>query len=147
MTIDINGELNTTDKLFIAAYIRNKCNGTKAQKEIEPEMSDEVAASTASQRLRKFKVREAVDRKLQEIADTAEIDATWALIRRKEIVEQSMRAVPVLDKTGKQTGEYVFDAAGANKALDSIEKMHLGMADKSEVNHNIAIISKDDESL
>lgn len=140
MEIDINGELNRTDKLFIAAYIRNKCNGTRAQKEVEPEMSDEVAASAASQRLKKVKVKLAIEKKLQDIADIAEIDAVWALKKRMEIVERSMRAEPVLDYEGQPTGEYKYDAPGANAALNAIEKVHLSMTEKQEIDAHTTVI-------
>jgi phage terminase small subunit len=49
-------------------------------------------------------------------------------------VEKKCRAdVPVLDKRGQPTGEYRFDSAGANRALELIGK-HLGMF-KERVEH------------
>lgn len=139
-SFDVNAELNRTDKMFIAAYIRKKCNGTKAWKEIsdDPGISDNVAASMASQTLTKVKVREAIDKKLQQIAEAAEVDAVWALTKRKEIVERSMQDRAVTDSEGNEIGEYVFDANAANQALTAIEKLHLNMSEKTTVDVSIS---------
>lgn len=151
LTLDINAELNTTDKLFIAAYIRNKCNGTRAWKEIssDPDVSDNVAASLASERLRKIKVKDVIEKKLQQIADLADIDARWALNKRLEIIERSMQSRPVINRYGEPVfvetpeGEivpaYSFDANSANQALSAVEKVHLQMTEKQDINHTGSI--------
>jgi hypothetical protein len=46
--------------------------------------------------------------------------------RLKETVERAMRAVPVYDKEGKPTGEYTFQGAVSNKALELLGR-ELGM--------------------
>ena len=58
-----------------------------------------------------------------------------------------MRAEPVMefDKEEKRmvpTGEYKFDSSGANQSLTAIEKVHLGMAEKQEVDTSLTVIIK-----
>jgi hypothetical protein len=66
------------------------------------------------------------------VAATA-IDKEWVLGNLKSIIERSMQTEPVLDKKGVPTGEYQFNAAGANRALELVGK-ELGMfVDRKEV--------------
>jgi len=46
-----------------------------------------------------------------------------------ENYSRCMQANPVLDKYGEETGEFIYNPNGANKALELIGK-HLGMWDK-----------------
>lgn len=41
----------------------------------------------------------------------------WVITRLMNVVERCMQAEAVVDKEGNPTGEYKFDAAGANQAL------------------------------
>lgn len=45
------------------------------------------------------------------------LDREWVIKRLMSVVERCMQAEPVVDKNGEQTGEYKFDAPGANQAL------------------------------
>jgi phage terminase small subunit len=57
------------------------------------------------------------------------ITVGWVLNNLKEVAERCMQAEAVTVRSGNQeveTGEYTFQAAGANKALELIGK-HLGM--------------------
>jgi phage terminase small subunit len=55
-----------------------------------------------------------------------EIDADFVLKRLQENLERAMQAEPVRDSHGKPTGEYRYDGAVANRALELLGK-HLGM--------------------
>jgi phage terminase small subunit len=59
-------------------------------------------------------------------ANVAEIDAIYVLSSLKANVERAMQATPVLDRAGKPTGEWQYEGAVANKALELLGK-HLGM--------------------
>jgi phage terminase small subunit len=64
------------------------------------------------------------------------LDKTWVIERLMQVTERCMQAEPVLDNKGKPTGEYKFDAAGANRSLELLGK-EIGMfASKAEVNIN-----------
>ena len=45
------------------------------------------------------------------------LDREWVISRLMSVVERCMQAEPVLDKEGEPTGEFKFDATGANNAL------------------------------
>lgn len=45
------------------------------------------------------------------------LDREWVIKRLMSVVDRCMQAEPVIDKTGGTTGEYRFDASGANQAL------------------------------
>lgn len=62
-------------------------------------------------------------------ADAAQklgIDKQSILRRLDQVVERCMEAEPVLDSEGNETGEYRFNATGANRALELLGK-ELGM--------------------
>lgn len=74
------------------------------------------------------------------------IDKAWVLTRLSRIVERSMQAEPVLGPENVPTGEYVFNAAGANRALELIGK-ELGMfVDRKEIRSG-PLESMSDEEL
>jgi hypothetical protein len=55
-------------------------------------------------------------------AEEAQIDAAWVLKQAVAVHERCMQAEPVIDRDGAPTGEYKFEHAGANKALEIIGK-------------------------
>lgn len=55
-----------------------------------------------------------------------EISVDYVLRNFKEIGERCMQHEPVLDHEGEETGEYQFNASGANRSNELIGK-HLGM--------------------
>jgi hypothetical protein len=56
----------------------------------------------------------------------------WVLEGLKTVVRRCLQAEPLCDKRGRPTGEYTFQAAGANRALELLGK-ELGMfIDKSD---------------
>lgn len=71
--------------------------------------------------------RAVVDR-INELAEIAQknailksgLDREWVISRYMQVVERCMQAEPVLDKEGAPTGEYMFNASGANQALRAL---------------------------
>jgi hypothetical protein len=45
------------------------------------------------------------------------LNREWVISRLMTVVDRCMQAEPVLDKEGSETGQYRFDASGANQAL------------------------------
>jgi hypothetical protein len=73
------------------------------------------------------------------------LSKAWVLERLRENVERSMQAKPVLDKEGQPTGEYRYEAAAANRALELIGK-EIGMfVDRQEVSFEQRIAMMTDE--
>ena len=50
------------------------------------------------------------------------LDRSWVISRLMSVTERCMQAEPVLDKNSQPTGEYKFDSAGANRALELLGK-------------------------
>ncbi|MFA5630334.1 MAG: hypothetical protein WC997_02380 [Porticoccaceae bacterium] len=48
------------------------------------------------------------------------LDREWVISRYMEVVNRCMQAEPVLDRKGQETGQYTFNAAGANQALRAL---------------------------
>lgn len=48
------------------------------------------------------------------------LDREWVISRYMKVVDRCMQAEPVFDKQGEPTGEYKFDASGANTALRAL---------------------------
>jgi len=67
-------------------------------------------------------VMEAINKAKEKRAAKIEIDAEWVLRRLVEISDRCMQAEPVRDDEGNPTGEYLFNAAGANKATELVGK-------------------------
>lgn len=74
----------------------------------------------------KTHILEILEERRQKISEKAEIDAAWVLRQAVKVYERCMQAEPVMARGsgGKmiKTGEFKFDAAGANKALNNIGK-------------------------
>ena len=75
---------------------------------------EEVAAAVAEAQAKK--------------AAELDLDHEWVLRRLIENVERSMQAEPVLDRDDNPTGEYVYQGAVANRALEPLGK-HLKLFD------------------
>lgn len=63
------------------------------------------------------------------------VDRDWVLRKLIDNVDRSMQAQPVLDAEGNPTGEYRYDGATANRALELIGK-EFGMFVNRTVNVN-----------
>jgi phage terminase small subunit len=111
--------LNDKQKLFINEYVKNP-NATQAA--IAAGYSKKTAGSIGDENLKKPEIKEEILRRQAIAAAGAEVDAIWLNTRLRQMVERCMTAEPVYDKQGNPTGEYRFDSAGANKALDMLAK-------------------------
>jgi hypothetical protein len=71
--------------------------------------------------------REQTDAKIvARTVERASIDKAWVIDRLRENAERAMQARPVFDHEGNKTGEYRYDGAVANRALELIGK-EIGM--------------------
>jgi len=68
--------------------------------------------------------------------ERTKIDADWVLQQSVRVYERCMQDELVLDKNGNETGEYRFEHAGANKALDNIGRNVEVQAFKEKVEVN-----------
>lgn len=110
-------------KRFVDEYVID-CNGTQAA--IRAGYSAKTACSQAEQLFRNIDVKTAVDEKLAAKRQKTDVTAEWVVDKAKKIIERCMQAEPVYDSEGNPTGEYRFDATGANGSLKILAK-YLGM--------------------
>lgn len=121
-------KLNDKQQRFVLEYLVD-LNATQAA--IRAGYNGKTAYSQGQRLLKHAEIQTALQEAQQKRAEKVGLDAEWVLTRFQQIAERCMQAEPVMKfnhdtKTLEETGEYKFDSAGANKALDSIAR-HLGL--------------------
>jgi phage terminase small subunit len=114
---------------FVDEYIVD-CNGTQAA--IRAGYSAKSAQEQAAQLLSILIVKQAIEEKLAVIRKENELTVDYVIDRAKKIIERCMQAEPVYDNEGNPTGEYRFDASGANGSLKILAR-YLGMEKTTHV--------------
>lgn len=110
-------------ELFCQRYV---VHGNAMLAAEEARFSKRSAKQTGHVLLQEPAVAARVAQLLAEKAKRNAIDADWVTARLRENVERAMQAQPVLDSHGKPTGEYRYDGAVANRALELLGK-NIGM--------------------
>lgn len=108
---------------FVEEYLKDM-NATQAA--IRSGYSADSAAQQGERLLRNADVAAEVAKAIGARSDRVQVDQDWVLSRLVQVAERCMQAEPVTDREGEPTGEYRFEAAGANRALELVGK-HLGM--------------------
>ena len=115
--------LNPRRKQFVIEYLID-LNATQAA--IRAGYAVSGAGVQGTRLLKNVNIQRAVAEGTRIRAESAELSVEWVLTGLKTVAERCMQALAVLDREGNPTGEYVFNAAGANKAYELIGK-HLRM--------------------
>jgi hypothetical protein len=68
------------------------------------------------------RVQARVNELIAERLAESQVDKPWITAKLKQNVERAMQAVPVLNSRGVPTGEWRYDGAVANKALELLGK-------------------------
>ena len=119
-------DLTPLQERFCQEYISD-LNATAAYKRAGYKAkTDGVAASSAAELLRIPKVSARVTQLQAGRCERTEVTQDWVVAKLVENVSRAMQAVAVLDREGNQTGEYTYQGAVANKALELLGK-HAGM--------------------
>lgn len=128
--------LTAQRKRLIEEYLVD-CNAVQAA--LRAGYSKSFARTQTHLVLKEPEVAAALKEALDARAARTEISADWVLKNLKEVAERCMDAVPVLDREGKETGEWKFEPSGANRSLELIGK-HLGMfTDKLDVSGSLRL--------
>ena len=101
-------------RLFTAALIEGKNIGQAAAQA-------GITLYSARKWMQEQKVKDSVEKGLSDAAIYAGVSRGWVISKLKEVAERCMVRVPV-KINGKDTGLYVFDSSGANRALELIGK-------------------------
>jgi len=122
-----NPKLTLKQEAFAMGYMEtgNACEAYRRAYNADRMKRNSIEV-TASQLLQHPKVVLRVTELREEAAKRDELSIDWVLQHLEEIVSRAMQAVPVLDKQGEPTGEYTYQGAVANRALELIGK-HVGM--------------------
>ena len=122
-----NQQLTLKQEAFAMAYMEtgNACEAYRRAYNADRMKRNSIEVN-ASKLLNGTKVALRVTELREEAAKRNELSIDWVLQHLKEIVSRAMQVVPVLDKQGEPTGEYTYQGAVANRALELIGK-HVGM--------------------
>jgi phage terminase small subunit len=124
-------ELTLKEQRFVDEYMVD-LNATQAYVRATGAENLKTAATEGWKLLRKPEVQAALAERRKELADKTKLDAEWVLRGLKENFERAMQAEPVRDRDGNPTGEYTYQGAVANKALELVGRHNKMFADKIE---------------
>lgn len=130
---EIIDNLNPKHKEFCELYVNDcKRNGSKAYKEVYGTDIVDQTARGGAWAIRTNQNNLLYIKYLDEIRkEELGLNVNYVLENLKLVAERCMEAEPVKNKDGEIIGDYVFQHAGANKAIELIGK-HLQMWDKKE---------------
>lgn len=138
--------LNARQQLFVAHYLKTT-NATESAKAAG--YSEKTAKSIGSELLSKPDIKAAIEGKVKSIIERLDIGPDYILGSLRKIAERCMQAVPVeaWDHEAKQmvkTGEWKFESAGANKALELLGKSKFNklFTDNLEIDDKSGIAEK-----
>lgn len=126
--------MNKRQSRFVEEYLKD-LNATEAA--IRAGYSSKTARAIGSENLTKPDIKQAVDAAMAERSKRTLITADKVLERLEEITDRCMQKEMVMEMIDGElvpSGEWKFNAAGANKSLELIGK-HLGMF-KERVEHS-----------
>lgn len=126
-----NDELPPRRELFCQEYIKDR-NATQAA--IRAGYSVNSADVEGTRLLGNDRVSERISALSVDVAKRNGITQDWVIQNLKSVAERCMQKEAVLDKAGNETGEYVFQANGANKSLELLGKTAGLFNDKLDVN-------------
>ena len=133
-----NKSKKLTDKQqrFVEEYLVD-LNATQAA--IRADYSEKTAYSIGQENLKKPEIQTAIQKELQKRTERTHVDQDYVINGLVKIHERCMSAEPVLDHAGEETGEYRFNAAGANKALELLGKNLKMFTEKVEHSGNTGL--------
>lgn len=121
--------LTRKQRMFVSEYL---IDFSATQAAIRAGYSAKNADVVGPRLVGKSSVAEAIREAMANRAKANEITAEWVLTRLQENVGRAMQAEQVFDRSGQPTGEWVYEGAVANKALELLGK-HVGLfADRLE---------------
>jgi phage terminase small subunit len=120
--------LTIRQQRFVDEYVRT---GVAAEAYRKAGYKGKLADRKAFAVKQKPAVREAIDEQMSIAAQKAGISPQYVLETINETIKRCSQKVPVLDKKGKPTGAWQYDASGVLKGCELLGK-HLRMWSKEE---------------
>ncbi len=115
---------------FVREYVKDR-NATQAA--LRAGYSPKSAHSQGQRLLKNVEISRQIAEITDKVAERAEIDAAYVLCSLREVATRCMQGEEVVDKLGHPTGEWRFDAAGANRALELLGRSMALFTDKVKV--------------
>ncbi len=120
-------KLTPKQEAFAREYVVLGCGSQAYRKAYSVKrMSANAIACEATKLLKDPRIAHIVQGAQQKAADDSGVSTAFVLTSLRKVHDRAMQAIPVLDKTGKETGEWRHDSMAANKALELMGK-HLGL--------------------
>lgn len=126
----MTADLPPRRELFCQEYIKDH-NATQAA--IRAGYSVTAAKQEGSRLLTFDDVSERISALSVDVAKRNGITQDWVIQNLKSVAERCMQVEPVLDREGNPTGEFIFQANGANKSLELLGKTAGLFNDKLDV--------------
>lgn len=138
----MNMKLSGKQKRFIEEYLVD-LNATQAA--IRAGYSKNCATEIGYENLSKPHIADAIAEASRERAKRVQIDADYVLRQAVKVHERCMQEQEVLDDEGNPIGEFKFEHAGANKALELIGKHVNVQAWNEKMTHEHTVVVFDDD--
>jgi phage terminase small subunit len=90
---------------------------------IEAGYSERTAAMQASRLLTKDKNKEYIEQLREQYDKNVDVSAQWIREQLISVYQKCTEGTPVVDARGEEVGVWRFDSSGANKALDTLNRM------------------------
>jgi len=116
-------KLTEKEKMFCKEYL---VDFNAKQSAIRAGYSPNSAKQIGYENLTKPYLCQYLQQLIDKRSESCELSAKWVLDNLRDVAERCLQAEPVLDSKGLPSGEWKFNAMGANKALELIGK-HLGL--------------------
>lgn len=113
---------------FVEEYL---VDGNATQAAVRAGYSQKTAREIGCENLTKPHIHGALRDARRVVSEKTRLTVEWVETRLMLVAERCLQHEPVVDRNGNPTGEYRFDAAGANRALELLGK-RLKMFDESE---------------
>ena len=136
-----NGKLTRNEKIFVDEWLIDR-NGTRAYKVAYPRIKNDNSAGVAAfNMLRKFKVDAYIQKRLQKLSATAQLDQEWVLGNYKKLVDFTFEEIFNDDGSMKPISEWSenakFAATGLKRLYKKTKKTSkLGIISESEMTMN-----------
>ena len=135
--------LTIKPRRFADYYLVNTDNQAEAYRKAGYAGGPSTCAVEASKLLKSPNIRAYVEMRQEEIREKTSVTVEFIVENAKRVLEKSMQDVEVMkydyeEKRMVPTGEYVFDAKGANGALKILGDTIGAFKDKREIEHTVA---------
>ncbi len=129
------GKLTAKQEMFCKEYLVD-LNATQAA--IRAGYSEKTSYSIGQENLNKPELAEVIQKLFDKRSAKTEVTAEYVITSIKSVAERCMQAEQVLVQ-GEPTGEYKFDASGANKSLELLGRHLKLFTDKVELGGEVQI--------